>query len=111
MPEREEYDTDYDVPLHPLELGCWLRMRISARRGKIAGFVVQLEVQIDDRTYPVVRYDCAHGQPHRDLLDHTGAVLEKRFLAFDYDRALSEAERDIRANWRYYRAEFLRRMP
>ncbi len=107
MPEREEYDTDYDMPLSPLELGCWLRMRISTRRGRVTGFVVQLEYQDGGMTYPIVRYDCAHGQPHKDTLNMTGQVVNKEWLSYSYDRALAEAKADIMRHWQAYRDAFL----
>ena len=55
MPERPEYTTDYTRPLFPLDLNCQVRMRINTARGRVTGFVVQLELEIDDRLYPVVR--------------------------------------------------------
>lgn len=110
MPEREEYDTDYDFPLPPYDLGCWLRYRLSTGPGKIRGFVIQLEVQINERTYPIVRYDCAHHQPHRDTMDATGRVIAKEWLPFDYTRAFNHADKDIKANWRRYHEEFMRGM-
>lgn len=111
MPERPEYKTDYVTPLFPLDLDCQLRYRINPEQGHIRAFVIQLEIEIDDQLYPVVRYDSAHGQPHRDTLDATGRVIVKDWLPFDFDRALAHAERDIRANWQQYREDFLRRMP
>ncbi len=58
----------------------------------------------------MVRYDCAHGQPHRDKLDAGGGVIDKEWLSFNRDRALDQAHRDLRANWRQYRDEFLAKM-
>lgn len=111
MPERPEYTTDYVAALFPLDLNCQLRHRINAERGRVTGFVVQLEIEIDGEVLPVVRYDCAHGQPHRDVLDYAGTVIEKDWLPFDFDRALAHAVQDIRANWQRYRSDFLQRMP
>lgn len=111
MPERPEYKTDYVAPLFPLDLGCQLRYRIDPESGNVSGFVIQLEITIDDRVYPMVRYDSAHGQPHRDILDAAGQVIAKEWLPFDFKRASDYAHTDIRANWRQYREDFLRRMP
>ncbi len=107
MPEQADYTTDYVRPLFPLELGCQLRMRINVGRGRIAGFVVQLELEVDGQISPVVRYDCAHGQPHRDTLNPRGVVIAKEWLPLDYDRALDQATRDVVGNWRRYREDFL----
>ena len=58
-----------------------------------------------------MRYDSAHGRPHRDMLDWAGRVVAKDWLP--EERSLNEAftfaERDIITNWRSYRADFLRR--
>lgn len=108
---RGEYPKEFIVALFPLELNCQLRYRINPGRGRVAGFVVQLEIEIDGQLFPVVRYDCAHGQPHRDILDASGHVIAKEWLQYRRDAALAHAHRDLRANWRQYREDFLRRMP
>ena len=111
MPRRPQYTTDYIRPLFPLDLNCQVRFRINTARGQVTGFVVQLELEIADRLYPVVRYDSAHGQPHRDTLDADGNVIAKDWLPYSFDAALAEARRDMLANWQQYREEFLKRMP
>ncbi len=110
MPRRPEYSTDYTIELPVDDPPSRLRYRINSARGRVTGFVVQLELDIDDRTLAVVRYDCAHGQPHKDVLDATGHVIEKDWLPYNRDRALDQAHRDMRANWSRYREEFLRKM-
>ena len=75
-------------------------------------FTVQYEAVIDGKTYPVVRYDCAHGFAHRDVLDHEGRNVDKWPVGgLSYKEALQYAIADLRANWRQYRADFERRMP
>lgn len=111
MPERPEYTTDYIRPLFPLDLHCQLRFRINAGRGRVTSFVIQLEVEIDERHYPMVRYDSAHSRPHRDILDAAGHVIQKDWLSISFDDAVAEAAQDILANWRYYRDDFIQRMP
>lgn len=107
---RPEYRKEFIVDLYPLDLSSQLRYRINTERGRVTGFVVQLEVEIDERLYAVVRYDCAHGQPHRDILDATGTVIDKQWLPYPYEAALNHADADLRANWRRYREEFVQRM-
>ncbi len=93
--------------------GNYLRFRIVTEKPReVADFTVQYEVVIDGKTYPVVRYDCAHGFAHRDTLDHEGHNHDKWPLgALSYKEALQYAIRDLRANWRQYREDFVRRMP
>lgn len=90
----------------------FLRFRIVSERGRVVSFTVQYEIEIDDKTYPVVRYDTAHGDAHRDLLDHEGRNIDKHWLpGWDYQVALQYARADLVANWPRYRADFIRRMP
>lgn len=107
---RQEYRKEFIVDLYPLNLNSQLRYRINTERGHVTGFVVQLEVEIDERLYAVVRYDCAHGQPHRDILNAAGHVIDKQWLSFEYETALNQADSDLRENWRHYREEFIRGM-
>ncbi len=75
-------------------------------------FTIQYEAIIDGKTYPVVRYDCAHDQAHRDRLDAAGRNIDKLWFSrsISYRDVVQHAINDIRANWRQYRADFLRSM-
>lgn len=102
--------TAYDITL---SLDDYIRVRIETARGLgVVDFTVQYEAIIDGTLYPVVRYDCAHGQAHRDTLDARGRNVEKLWLSqsLSYDDALQHALEDIRARWPQYREGFLRRM-
>lgn len=78
---------------------------MDLRRGSVVRFVVQYEAVIGGNRYPVVRYDCAYGFAHRDTLDRRGNVIDKRQLIeqTDLDRALQDALREVRAEWRSFR--------
>ncbi len=97
-----------------LSIDDYLRVRIVSERGRgVIDFTIQYEAVIGDRTYPVIRYDTAHGQAHRDLLDAQGHNIDKLWFSHTYDYAavVQLAIQDIRANWPQYRADFLRRIP
>jgi len=85
----------------------------DAARGTIAAFTAQYEVWADDAWRPAVRYDSAHGRPHRDTLDWSGDVVAKDWLpeGTDANSALAIAEADLKLNADRYRDEFLRRRP
>ena len=79
-----------------------LRFRISTRKGRPVGFLVQLEIALGKGWKPVVRYDTAHGFAHRDVLSPTGKAIEKRALRLStLEEALEYAEQDLtdRADW------------
>ncbi len=46
-------------------------------RGQIVEFRIQYETLIAGEWHPVVRYDSAHGQPHRDILHRDGAQTKE----------------------------------
>ena len=73
-------------------------------------FTVQYETTINGERLPVVRYDNAHGFPHRDDLDRWGQTIRKVTMSGnpDVQTALTVGQRDIQANWRRYRATFRR---
>jgi hypothetical protein len=95
----------------PLTLGDYLRYRIVSERGRVIAFTVQYKAIIDGRTYPVVRYDTAQQMAHRDLLDAEGRNVDKLwFPGWPYAAALDYARKDILANRRQYREDFIGRM-
>jgi len=88
----------------------FIRVRIQVERGEVIRYTAQQEADVGDQTLAMLRYDSAHGRPHRDLLDWCGAVIEKRWVpASTMSAALTEAIVDIRANWPTYRDDFERR--
>lgn len=79
-------------------------------RGKIVRFVVQYEAYLGEKWYPVVRYDTAHGRPHKDVLHPDGSQEKVEFYGYTRDEVLALGERDIKANWQQYRIAYEREM-
>lgn len=106
---RVTYDTDYSVTLSTD--GNHLRVGFNRDRARIIEFCVQYETTIASKVHPTIRCDCAHGFPHRDVLDYDGHNIEKVRLAENqplkqvFDRVVDE----LNANWRTYRTAFLER--
>lgn len=110
MPEGTK---EFFRPVGPL--GDSLRVQITTERGEVTAFVIQYEAWIEGAYRPVVRYDTAHGRPHRDTLDWNGNTIDKAW-AWDgtdlsYKEALMSAASDLIQNWAAYREAFLRRKP
>ena len=79
-------------------------------QGKIVRFVVQYEAYINGSWYPIIRYDTAHGHPHKDIL-HPNKPQEKiEFHGYSTDDVLTLGERDIKANWQHYRVKYEQEM-
>jgi len=76
--------------------------------GETVSFRVVLLAEIDGKVHCVVRYDCAHGTPHQDILGMKGGTLAKQWF-FDSSRVevFKNAIRDFKAksekHIRFYR--------
>jgi hypothetical protein len=87
-----------------------LRVRLRVVHGEDVRFTVQYEAVVEGETYPVVRYDNAHGAAHRDTLNLAGGLIAKDWIENKPNAAVvTEAISDIKANWPAYRDKFLRR--
>lgn len=86
-----------------------IRVDFDLERRDVLRFVVQYETRIDNEFRPVVRYDTAHGQPHRDILGRNGQLISKDWLPNHWTlaRCLTHAQDDLRAHWRTYHADFM----
>ncbi|MBA3416053.1 MAG: hypothetical protein H0U10_12595 [Chloroflexia bacterium] len=84
-----------------------LRVQIATETGEVVAFLVQYETYLEGSFVPVSRYDSAHGVPHQDTLDRSNRVIRRRWLhGLDLKDALRLGDRDLRANWPDYKAEF-----
>lgn len=102
-------ETTYDYPIPGTNQQDWFRFRIVTVDGRVTDFTVQYETLIDGKFLPVARYDCAHGIPHRDLLNRDGKPRVPK-LPFarhlSRDDALQLAVQDLHQHWQYYRRDF-----
>ncbi|MBA2277905.1 MAG: hypothetical protein H0W06_09115 [Chloroflexia bacterium] len=57
--------------------GDHIRVRFATERGRVLRYTVQFEILNEGRHWPAVRYDSAHGVPHRDTLDWRGETIDK----------------------------------
>ncbi len=78
--------------------------------GRIVAFVIQYEVWIDGAWYPVVRYDTAHGYPHRDILHLDGTQTKEFFMHYTNAEVLTLGQREIVENWMAYRAAYVKEL-
>ncbi|MCD6133464.1 MAG: hypothetical protein J7J16_04030 [Deltaproteobacteria bacterium] len=84
--------TEYVIPL-----GENVRKRHyhKTSKGKVIGFVVQLEVLVDDQWKVVIRYDCAHGFAHIDRYYLDGRKVKKE-LHLKLSEALTLADEEYK---------------
>lgn len=78
--------------------------------GQIVQFVIQYEASINGKWHPIVRYDTAHGRPHKDELRPDGTQEKVEFYGYTREEVLTIGERDIKANWQQYRSKYEREL-
>lgn len=71
--------------------------------------VVQYESWIDNKWQPIVRYDCAHGFFHRDIMKPNGDKEKQAIPVTTLKDGLNYAEQDIKDRWEFYRERFKKR--
>ena len=76
--------------------------------GKIVEFLVQYEAFIAGQWHPVIRYDTAHGQPHRDTLHPDGTQIKEMYPHYSNAEVVTIGQRDIIDNWPAYRVDYLK---
>lgn len=82
----------------------------SLQYGRIVRFRIQYEAYIRNKWHAIVRYDTAHGRPHKDIMHPDGAQNKVEFFNYPRDEVLTLGERDIKANWKRYRVEYEQEM-
>ena len=87
-----------------------LRISIEVVKGEVVDIVVQYETMINGKWVAVVRYDCAHGFLHRDVMFPNGDK-EKQVIDFDnLEMALTYAEQDFKDRWGFYKNRYLKKL-
>ena len=86
------------------------RLYCRTERDLVVVFRVQYEAFIQGEWRPIVRYDAAHGFPHRDLLHPREATEKKEFPGRSNAEILTLGQEDIKRNWRTYRERYEREM-
>lgn len=85
-------------------------MRIAIESGRVTDLVVQYESMIKGRWHAIVRYDCAHGYLHRDVI-HPNGEKDKQVLEFEnLEMALTYSEQDFKDRWEFYRNRYIRKL-
>lgn len=98
-----EYVVDYSE-------GARLRVRFRTDRGSPKDFTVQFEVFLVEKGWtPAIRYDCAHGTPHRHEYRKDGE-RRREVLEGDYASVLNQAILTVQSSWEIWYKNFMRGM-
>ena len=87
-----------------------LRVRIVIEKSKVTDVVIQYESKIKDKWHTIVRYDCAHGFFHRDLITVKGDKIKQPISISNLNDALTYAEQDLKDRWEWYKEQYKRGM-
>jgi hypothetical protein len=82
------------------------RLYCVIEKGQVVIFRVQYEAFIDSEWRPIVRYDTAHGFPHRDLLHPNRPGEKMEYPGWSNAEVLTLGQEDIKRNWQIYRAQY-----
>ena len=90
-----------------LSSGAEIHVYFETANGLIVDFVVKLIIKIGQVFYEVIRFDSAHGCPHKDILTPDGSIKRKVWYELlDNNQALDLAVRDLKDNSDIYIERF-----
>ena len=81
----------------------------ETNQGILVRYVVKLIIKLYDGYHEVIRFDSAHGCPHKDILDENGKVKRKVwFELLDNKQGLDLAIKDLKDNYELYVERYLK---
>jgi hypothetical protein len=91
--------------------GAFIDYELLRNKKEILKYTVQLTLEVRGVWVAAIRYDVAHGKPHKHVYRSDGG---ERTLPVDstydsdlgYSQAMSAAMKDVRENWRTYHRRF-----
>jgi len=90
-----------------LAQGIEIHVYFETLNGLVISYVVKLLIRIDKRYYEIIRFDSAHGCPHKDTINEKGEVVRKTwFESLDNQQGLDMAVKDIKDNYELYIERF-----
>ena len=73
----------------------------------VINYVVKLVIRVDEKYYEIIRFDSAHGCPHKDTIDDKEEVVRKTwFESLDNMQGLDMAVKDLKDNYELYIERF-----
>ncbi|MDP2975252.1 MAG: hypothetical protein Q8N45_03460 [Anaerolineales bacterium] len=101
--------TRFIVPLQGSSSDRYRHFHVLDKR-TIKEFTIQYEAEIDGEWREIVRYDTAHGPPHKDVLHPDITESKEEFLYYTNAEVLTFGQNDIRKNWKKYREQYEKEM-
>ena len=83
---------------------------MKIEKGELIDVVYQYETLIEDNWTPIVRYDCAHGFFHRDILKPNGEKEKNEIVIDNLKSASKYAQQDLKDRWEWYKERYVKKM-
>jgi len=87
-----------------------LRVRLITENGELTEIMDQFESLINTKWTPIVRYDCAHGFFHRDILLPNGDKVKQNVEMDSLKNASKYAEQDLKDRWEWYKERYIKKL-
>jgi len=87
-----------------------IRVRLITENGDLQDIMFQYETLIDDKWVSIVRYDCAHGFFHRDIMYPNGDKEKQAIVVGSLKNASLYAEQDLKDRWEWYRERYIKKL-
>ncbi len=81
-----------------------LRFMMDREKGVVNDFLVQLEIY-EEEWRACIRYNYAHGIPHKDILYRNGRKRKEWVNVEDLSALIDAAQRDLSENFKQYARE------
>jgi hypothetical protein len=86
-----------------------IRVRFVKEKGIFLDLIIQYETMVNGKWTAIVRYDCAYGFFHRDLMHPNGDKEKKAIDVPDLKYAFNFARQDLEDNWEWYKNSTLKK--
>ena len=91
----EPWESEASSSILDAEGTARLRVKLGTTSGRVTEVLIQLEIRLEGAWHPVVRYDTAHGFPHRDRLDRAGTLTKSAIDLPDLAAFMAFSEQDL----------------
>lgn len=87
-----------------------VRNKIVTEKGKVIDILVQYETFLEGKWVVIIRYDCAHGFFHKDVIYPDGSKEKHEVVIETLRHAVSYAQQDIKDRWKWYRDRYIKKI-
>jgi len=87
-----------------------IRVRLLTENGNLTDIMYQYETLLNENWVAIVRYDCAHGFFHRDIMLPNGDKEKQVIEVGTMKNASQYAEQDLKDRWEWYLEKYVKKL-